>query len=142
MVVLLHTMIHNRHLPLWLHRICNGVFGAVLLIGIGSIWFGESPGSSQRALSRGLIWASIPVGIITVFLMTIAIRARRNKAVTGAQGLVGEIGIAQSTLSPAGKVFVLQPVYQADSDDLISGRRHLELEPIVRPIDHLRLLAD
>ena len=55
MVVLLHTMIHNRHLPFWLHRICNGVFGAVLLIGIGSIWFGESPGSSRRALSRGLI---------------------------------------------------------------------------------------
>ena len=64
MVVLLHTMIHNRHLPLWLHRICNGVFGAALLIGMGSIWFGESPGSWQYVLSRGLIWASIPVGII------------------------------------------------------------------------------
>jgi len=80
MVVLLHTMIHNRHLPFWLHRICNGVFGAVLLIGIGSIWFGESPGSSRRALSRGLIWASIPVGII------LAVMAGRLCIVEGLAG--------------------------------------------------------
>jgi hypothetical protein len=68
MVVLLRTMIQNRHLPLWLHRICNGVFSAALLVGIGSIWFGEPPGSWQHVLSRGLIWASIPVGIILAVL--------------------------------------------------------------------------
>ena len=34
---------------------------------------------------------SIPLGIITVFLMGIALRARRNKVVTGIQGLVGEV---------------------------------------------------
>jgi len=43
-VALLRTMIHDRHLPLWLHRICNGVFGAALLIGIGSIWFWRATG--------------------------------------------------------------------------------------------------
>jgi len=34
---------------------------------------------------------SIPLGIITAFLMSIAVRARRNKVVTGEQGLIGEI---------------------------------------------------
>ena len=42
----------------------------------------------------------------SAFLMSIAVRARRNKVVTGEQGLIGEIGIAQTTLAPAGKVFV------------------------------------
>jgi len=73
-------MIHNRHLPLWLHRICSGVFGAALLIGIGSIWFGEPPGSWQHVLSRGLIWASIPVGII------LAVVAGRISIVEGVAG--------------------------------------------------------
>ena len=43
---------------------------------------------------------SIPLGAITAFLMTVALRARRNKVVTGAQGLVGETGVAQTALSP------------------------------------------
>jgi TRAP-type C4-dicarboxylate transport system permease small subunit len=73
-------MIHNRHLPLWLHRICNGVLGAALLVGIGSIWFGEPRGSWQHVLSRGLIWASVPVGII------LAVLAHRLSIVEGVAG--------------------------------------------------------
>ena len=49
---------------------------------------------------------SIPLGLITAYLMVIASRARRNKVVTGVQGLIGEIGVAQSPLVPEGKVFI------------------------------------
>jgi hypothetical protein len=73
-------MIHNRYLPLWLHRVCNGVFGAVLLIGIGSIWFGEPAETWRHIVSRCLIWASIPVGII------LALVARRFSIVQGVAG--------------------------------------------------------
>ena len=73
-------MIHNRYLPIWLHRLCNSLFGAVLLISIGSIWFGEPEGSWQHLLSRFLIWASIPVGII------LALAARRFSIVQGVAG--------------------------------------------------------
>jgi len=73
-------MIHNRYLPLWLHRVCNGVFGAALLLGIGSIWFGEPAGSWRHFLSRCLIWSSIPVGII------LALFARRFSIVQGVAG--------------------------------------------------------
>ena len=61
-------MIHNRYLPVWLHRICNGVFGAALLFGIGSIWFSDAAGSWGYFVSRSLIWASVPVGIILALL--------------------------------------------------------------------------
>ena len=39
---------------------------------------------------------SIPVGLITAFLMTVALRARRNKLVSGADGLIGEVGVART----------------------------------------------
>src|SRR5712692_10569091 len=58
---------------------------------------------------------SIPLGGITVFLMSIALKARANKVVTGAQGLVGEIGIAQTALSPRGKIFVHGEIWDATS---------------------------
>ncbi len=73
-------MIHNRYLPLGLHQVCNGVFGAVWLIGLGSIWFGEPAESWRHFVSRSLIWASIPVGII------LALVARQFSIVQGVAG--------------------------------------------------------
>ena len=59
-------------------------------------------GLDDRQIKDFLIFGNQKVGD----LMTIALKARRNKIVTGAQGLVGETGVAQTALAPQGKVFV------------------------------------
>jgi membrane-bound serine protease (ClpP class) len=65
---------------------------------------------------------SIPLGLITAFLMTLALKARRNKVVTGMEGLVGETGIAQTTLSPRGTIFVHGELWDAvSSADVPAG---------------------
>jgi membrane-bound serine protease (ClpP class) len=38
--------------------------------------------------------------------MSLAIRARRNKVITGEEGMLFEIGQARTALEPSGKVFV------------------------------------
>jgi membrane-bound serine protease (ClpP class) len=81
---------------------------------------------------------SVPLGIITAFLMTIAVRARRNKVVTGEQGLVGEIGIAQTALSPSGKIFVHGELWDAVSAVSIPAGERV----IVRQVDGLTLRVD
>ena len=43
---------------------------------------------------------------ITVFLLTLAVRARRNKVATGSEGMIGETGTAVTELAPEGKIFV------------------------------------
>ena len=73
-------MVHNRYLPLWLHRLCNGVLGAAVLLGVAGIWFGEPADSWRWILSRCLMWLSIPVGII------LAAVARRFSVVEGVAG--------------------------------------------------------
>jgi len=81
---------------------------------------------------------SIPLGLITAFLMTIALKARRNKVVTGAQGLVGETGVAQTALSPQGKVFVHGELWDAvASSPLPIGRL-----VVVRKVDGLVLQVE
>jgi membrane-bound serine protease (ClpP class) len=49
---------------------------------------------------------SIPFALITMFLLSLAVKARRNKSLMGGEGLLNEIGEARTALAPAGKVFV------------------------------------
>ncbi len=81
---------------------------------------------------------SVPLGIITAFLMGIAVRARRNKIVTGEQGLIGEIGIAQTTLAPTGKVFVHGELWDAVSTVPVRAGERI----VVRQVDGLTLRVD
>jgi membrane-bound serine protease (ClpP class) len=81
---------------------------------------------------------SIPLGLITAFLMTIALKARRNKVVTGAQGLVGETGVAQTALSPQGKVFVHGELWDAVASSALPPGQMV----VVRKIDGLTLQVD
>jgi membrane-bound serine protease (ClpP class) len=55
--------------------------------------------------------------LITIFLMSLALRARRNKVATGKQGLIGEVGVARTPLSPEGKVFVHGELWNAVSSE-------------------------
>jgi membrane-bound serine protease (ClpP class) len=81
---------------------------------------------------------SIPVGLITIFLMSIALKARRNKVVTGSQGMVGEVGVAQTALAPRGKVFVHGELWDAVSPVNIDVGQSI----VVRSVDGLQLRVE
>ncbi len=74
------------------------VLGAMLLI--------DSPLPEMRIHWATAIGIALPFAAITVFLLSLAVRARRSKVETGAEGMLGELGSAVTELSPAGKVFV------------------------------------
>jgi len=87
--------------------------GGIVLLTLGGLLLVDSPIPEMRVHLMTALAVSIPLGLITAFLMTIALKARRNKVVTGAQGLVGETGVAQTALSPRGKVFVHGELWDA-----------------------------
>ncbi len=87
--------------------------GGIILLTLGGLLLVDAPIPQMRVHPVTALAVSIPFGIITAFLMTIAVKARRNKVVTGAQGLVGETGVAQTILSPQGKVFVHGELWDA-----------------------------
>jgi membrane-bound serine protease (ClpP class) len=86
--------------------------GAVMMI-LGSLLLVDGPIPQMRVKWWTALSVSIPLAVITVFLMTIALRARRNKVVMGEEGLIGEIGTVRSALTPAGKVFVRGELWDA-----------------------------
>ena len=112
--------------------------GGIALLTLGGLLLVDSPIPEMRVHLLTALAVSIPLGIITAFLMTIAIRARRNKVVTGAEGLVGETGITQSGLSPSGKVFVHGELWDAVSSSEVPAGRLV----VVRRVDGLTLQVD
>ena len=120
--------------------ITHGVLtiGGISLLVIGGLLLVDAPIPEMRVRLVTALAVSIPLGIITAFLMSIAVRARRNKIVTGEQGLVGEIGITQSALSPSGKIFVHGELWDAVSSvEIPAGER-----VVVRRVDGLILRVD
>jgi membrane-bound serine protease (ClpP class) len=112
--------------------------GGIVLITLGGLLLVDSPIPEMRVHLLTALAVSIPLGLITAFLMSIALKARRNKMVSGAQGLVGETGIARTALSPRGKVFVHGELWDAiSSSDLSAGQ-----SVVVRRIDGLLLQVD
>jgi membrane-bound serine protease (ClpP class) len=87
--------------------------GGIALLTLGGLLLVDSPIPEMRVHLATALAVSIPLGGITAFLMSIALKARRNKVVTGEQGLVGETGVAQTALSPQGKVFVHGELWDA-----------------------------
>ena len=112
--------------------------GGIVLLTLGGLLLVDGPIPEMRVRFLTALAVSVPLGLITAFLMTIAVRARRNKIVTGAEGLVGEIGIAQTTLAPAGKVVVHGEFWDAVSAIPIPAGERV----VVRQIDGLTLRVD
>ena len=81
-----------------------GIGGTVALI-LGALMLVNGPPEMQIHLVTALS-VSIPFALITMFLLSLAIRARRNKSLMGGEGVLNEIGEARTALAPAGKVFV------------------------------------
>src|ERR1700726_3084190 len=87
--------------------------GGIVLLTLGGLLLVDSPIPEMRVHLLTALAISIPFGLITAFLISLALKARRNKVVTGAQGLIGETGVAQTPLTPQGKVFVHGELWDA-----------------------------
>src|SRR5258706_3896349 len=95
--------------------------GGIALLTLGGLLLVDSPIPEMRVHLLTALAVSIPLGLITAFLMSLALKARRNKIVTGVEGLLGETGIVQTALSPRGTIFVHAELWDAVSSSNISA---------------------
>ncbi len=109
--------------------------GGIVLLTLGGLLLVDGPIPQMRVNLWTAIGVSVPLGAITVFLMTIALRARRNKVVTGEQGLIGAIGEARTDIDPEGKVFVLGELWNARARSRVPMGDHV----VVRKVEGLEL---
>ena len=114
-----------------------GVGGAVSLV-LGAVMLINSPTPEMRIHWSTAIALALPFSAITVFLLSLAWRARQNKVETGREGMVGQLGAAITELQPEGKVFVHGEYWDAVATlPLPAGARVR-----VKAIDKLKLTVE
>jgi membrane-bound serine protease (ClpP class) len=112
--------------------------GGIVTMVLGALLLVDAPIPEMRVHLWTALAVSIPLGMITAFLMALALKARRNKVVTGEQGLIGEVGVAQTALLPRGKVFVHGELWDAVSSMSVAAGERVT----VRKVDGLQLEVD
>ena len=91
-----------------------GIGGAISMV-LGAVMLVNSPIPEMRVHWGTAIALAVPFSAITVFLLSLIMRSRRSKVVTGSEGMIGETGSAVTELAPAGKVFVRGEYWDAVS---------------------------
>jgi membrane-bound serine protease (ClpP class) len=89
--------------------------GIVALI-LGSLTLVAGPIPELQVRVATSIGLGVGFGLITVFLLRLAVRARRNKARMGGEALIGELAVVTQPLTPSGQVLVHGELWQAESE--------------------------
>ena len=115
--------------------------GGIISLVLGSIMLIESPAPYMKISLYLILPAAMGTAAFFLFLVGAGIKAQRKKPTTGKEGLMGEIGIAQSDImgstgSPSeGKVFVHGELWDAHSSDEIKSGS----EVVVTGVEGLKL---
>ena len=83
------------------------VFGALTLV--------DAPIPEMRVHLATALSTGLAFGLITVFLLRIAIRARKSKVRMGGDAMIGLIAVVTQPLAPIGQVMVNGELWQAES---------------------------
>jgi len=111
--------------------------GGVIAMILGALILIKSPWPEARIHLSTALSVALPLGIITVILVRFAVAAKLRKAVTGEEGMIGSVGVAQSDIEAAGKVLVHGELWDARARQRIpKGARVRVLE-----IDGLTLVV-
>jgi membrane-bound serine protease (ClpP class) len=107
------------------------IFGALLLV--------DGPIPEMRVHLVTALVVSVPIGLIAVFLTTLVLRSRHNRIETGKEGMVGEIGVAQTALAASGgKVFVHGELWNAVTKGEVAEGTRVR----VAAVDGLHLIVE
>ena len=115
-----------------------GVGGIVAMV-IGSVMLVNSPIPELQPSLKIIIPTAIGLSLIFLFLLFLVVRAHSKKAVTGKEGLVGEVGTAQTDLNPEGKVFVHGELWNAEAAEPIAKGSKVK---VTRVLDTLKIRVE
>lgn len=109
--------------------------GGALTLALGATMLIDSPIPEMRIHLATALSVAIPLALISAVLVTLAVRARKNKVTTGVEGMRGATGVALEELAPSGRVMVHGENWMADADTPVARGARVR----VNSIENLRL---
>ena len=93
-----------------------GVSGIVAFV-MGSLFLFDSS-DAEFAIDRGIIFTvALCAGLFILIVGTLSMKAYRLRAVTGKEGLIGEVGEVRVRLAPRGKVWLHGEYWNAETEE-------------------------
>ena len=114
------------------------VAGGIIAMVVGALILVQSPLPGAQIRLGTALSVTIPVAVISVILLRFAVRAHLAKAITGQEGMMGEVGVARTDLAPEGKVLVHGEIWDARSALPVPSGGRVR----VRAIEGLKLVVE
>ncbi len=114
--------------------------GAVAML-LGAVMLIDTSVPELRIHWSTALAVTVPFALITSFLLTIAVRARRNKVVTGAGAMVGQLGTAVGELNPGGTVMVRGEYWNAVAPSHVAAAapvRVMRIDGLILEVDAVK----
>ena len=90
--------------------------GGIVAMIVGGLMLVQGPIPQLRIRFMTTLLVTLPVAVITVFLVRLVYLSHQQKSVTGKQGMVGERGVAKTDIHADGKVLVHGEYWNASSE--------------------------
>jgi membrane-bound serine protease (ClpP class) len=99
------------------HFATHGVLAAAGIVALvfGALTLVDAPIPEMRVHLATALSTGLAFGLITVFLLRLAIRARKSKVRMGGDAMIGLIAVVTQPLTPIGQVMVNGELWQAES---------------------------
>jgi membrane-bound serine protease (ClpP class) len=93
--------------------------GGIVSMLLGSLMLFETPEPLFRVSLAVIIPAVVATAAFFLFAVGLGLRAQRRKPTTGAQGIVGEVGVAIDRLDPEGQIKIHGEIWKATCDSRV-----------------------
>ena len=114
------------------------VVGGIIAMVVGALILVQSPLPGAQIHFSTALSVTLPVAVISVILVRLAVLASRNKAITGEQGMIDQVGVARTDLAPEGKVFVHGEIWEARAAEPVPSGTRIR----VRDVHGLKLVVE
>ena len=128
---------------LFVAEVFTQAFGILTAGGIASLVIGSlilfSHNSPEMQVNKGLIaGVTILIAAFIAFIVGAAVRGQRRRVATGAEGLIGKVAVAKTSLDPKGTVLVEGELWKAVLD---SGKVEPGEEVTITKVEGLKLFV-
>ena len=115
--------------------------GGALALALGAVMLVDTDVPELRVRWSTALGLAIPFALITSFLLSIAVRARRNRIMTGVQTMIGERAVALGEFDSSGTVMVRGEYWNARSSAPVAAGERVRVTGIEGLTLHVEPMA-
>jgi len=101
--------------------------GGIVSMILGSLMLIDAPSPAMRISLSVILAAAVTTAAFFLFAVGMALKAQTRKPTTGVEGLIGEHGVARTSIDPEGEVNVHGEIWHAISDDHVKEGEKVEV---------------